>query len=120
MRHTGRGLAEAPDVVAGKVDAVRAPDVAVEPAEPLEVLDRPAVIQLEAVRLLLGGFGEVGVEAQTEAPRQLCRLGHQASRDRERRARRDDQLGVARGEPLGVRQHLVWLLDHGIRRQPAV
>ena len=63
VRHTGRGLAEAPHVAVGEMNAVRAPDIAVEPAEPLEVLDRPAVVQLEAVRLLLGGLGEVGMEA---------------------------------------------------------
>src|SRR5829696_953576 len=45
------------DVAVVEVDAVRAPDVSVEPAELLEVLDRSAAVQLLAVRLLLDGLG---------------------------------------------------------------
>ncbi len=88
-------LAEARDVPLVEVDAVRAPDVAVEPAELLEVLDRPAPVELLAVGLLLDRLGEVRVQRQPEPPRELGRLLHQAARDRERRARRDGELPVA-------------------------
>ena len=76
----------------GEVDAVGAPDVVGEPAEPVEVLDRPAAVELEAVRLLLERLREVGVQRQPEPARERGRLLHQAAGDRERRARRDRQL----------------------------
>ena len=75
-----------------EVDAVRAPDVAVEPAEPVEVLDGRAAEALAAVLLLLDRLGEVRVELQAELARELGRLRHQVAGDRERRARRDGEL----------------------------
>src|SRR4029079_14838848 len=52
------------DVVVGKVDAMRTPDVAREPAELLEVLDRRAAVELAAVLLFLDRLREVGVQRQ--------------------------------------------------------
>ena len=62
MRDAGPRLTEPPHVSVVEVDAVRAPDVAGEPVEPLEVLDRPAAIELPAVLLLLDRLGEVRVQ----------------------------------------------------------
>ena len=52
---------------AREVDAVGAPDVVGEPAELVEVLDGRAAVELAAVRLLLDGLGEVGVQRETRA-----------------------------------------------------
>ena len=68
------------DVRLGEMDAVRAPDVVGEPAEPVEVLDRAAAVELEAVRLLLERLGEVGVERQPEPAGERGRLLHQPAR----------------------------------------
>ena len=46
----------------GEMHAVREPDVVAEPAELLQVLDRPHAEELEAERLLLDGLGHVGVQ----------------------------------------------------------
>ena len=67
MRDAGAGGREARDLGVREVHAVRAPDVAVQPAEPVEVLDRTAAVELAAVRLLLDGLGEVRVELEPEA-----------------------------------------------------
>ena len=106
---------------------MRAPDVVLEPAHLLEVLDRAAAEEALAVLLLLDGLGEVGVEPQPEAPRELGGLPHQPLRDRERRAGRDDDLrpragaGLVEGEKaLRVGEHLVGVLDEVVRRQAAV
>ena len=103
---------------------MRAPDVAREPAEPLEVLDWCAAVQLLAVGALLGGFGEVGVERKPKAACERCRLLHQPRRHRERRARRDGDLNTGTGawlvqrthEPLGLGQDGVDLLDQLVGR----
>ena len=128
MGDAGPGLGEARDLGRGEVDAVRAPDVAVEPAERVEVLDRRAAVQLLAVRLLLDRLGEVRVQVEAQAARELGRLGHQSSGDGERRARRDRDLdprarpGLVQlaDEPLRVREHGVDVLDELVRRQAAV
>ena len=93
----------------------------------LEVLDRAAAEETLAVLLLLDGLGEMGVEAQPEAPRELGGLAHQPLRDRERRAGRDDDLrpraraGLVEGEKaLRVGEHLVGVLDEVVGRQAAV
>ena len=62
----------------------------------VEVLDRRAAVELAAVLLFLHGLREVRVQPQPEPARQLCRLGHQLARDRERRARRDGDLAPVR------------------------
>ena len=105
--------------------AVRAPDVAVEPAERVEVLDRAAAVQLEAVLLLVARLGQVRVQDEAVPPRQHRRLLHQPAGRGERRARRDGDADEAvvvleRGEPLGVGEHGVDLLDERVRRQPAL
>ena len=97
VRDADAGRAEAPDLVVAQVDAVRAPDVAGEPAEPLEVLDRRAAVELAAVRVLLDRLGEVRVQRQAEPARERGRLLHQPPRDRERRAGSDRELTNAPG-----------------------
>ena len=52
---------------AGEMDAVRAPDVVVEPADALEVLDRRAAEELAAVGVLLARLREVRVQLQRRA-----------------------------------------------------
>ncbi len=116
------------DVGVADVHAVRAPDVAGEPAEPLQVLDGRAAVELAAVVVLLDRLREVRVERQAEPARERGGLLHQPAGDRERRARRDRELDArARAglvelprEPLGVREHSVQVLDQLVRRQPAV
>ena len=114
--------------VGREVDAVCAPDVVGEPAEPLEVLDRRAAVQLAAVRLLLDGLGEMRVQRQPEAACERRRLLHQASGDRERGAGRHRDLDAGAGarlvqlgrQPLGVGEHGVELLDQLVGREAAV
>ena len=127
MRDTCPGRGQLADVAAAQMDTVRAPDVAGEPAELLEVLDRAAAVELQAVGLLLGRLGQMRVEGELEAPRQLRRFRHQPAGDRERRARRDRELDagsgallVQPGQPFGVHEHGVELLDKAVGRQAAV
>ena len=124
----GAARRELGDVGLGEVDAVRAPDVVGQPAEPVEVLDRAAAVELDAVRLLLERLREVGVERQPEPARERGRLLHQPPRDRERRARRDRELDARsraglvqqRREALRLGEHGVELLDELVRRKAAV
>ena len=67
MRDAGARLAEPRDLGVGEVHAVREPDVVAEPAELLEVLDRPHAEQLQAERLLLDGLGHVGMKTDVLA-----------------------------------------------------
>ena len=119
---------EASDLGRGQVDAVRAPDVVREPAEPVEVLDGRAAVELAAVLLLLDRLGQMRVEREAEAPRERGGLLHQPSRDGERRARRDGDLHARAGaglvelrvESLGVGDDRVELLDEVVGRKAAV
>ena len=85
----GAGLAELRDLALVEVDAVGEPDVVAEPADLLEVLDRPDAEQLEAELLLVERLRHVGVEADALLPRELGGLRHQPLGDAERRARRE-------------------------------
>ena len=87
VRDAGAGLAEAADLALVEVDAVGEPDVVAQPADLLEVLDRPHAEQLEAELLLVERLGHVRVQPDAALPRELRRLGHQLLRDAERRAR---------------------------------
>ena len=116
------------DVGLREVDAMRAPDVVGQPAEPVEVLDRAAAVELDAVRLLLERLREVGVEGQPEPAGERGRLLHQPAGDRERRARRDRELHAGsraglvqqRCEALRLGEHGVELLDELVGRKAAV
>src|SRR6185369_16143548 len=77
VRDAGAALRELLHVALGEVHAVRAPDVLREPAEPLQVLDGAAAVELEAVLLLLDGLGQVRVERQAEPAREPGGLLHQ-------------------------------------------
>ena len=78
MRDAGPRLAEARDLAVGQVHAVREPDVVAEPAEVLEVLDRPHAEALEAERLLLDRLGQVRVQPHAALAGELGRLGASA------------------------------------------
>ena len=56
MRDARARCGELRDFAGGQVDAMSAPDVAGEPAESLQVLDRRAAVLLLAVGALLGGL----------------------------------------------------------------
>ena len=71
MGDADAGACERRHVVGREVDAVGAPDVVRRPAELGEVFDRRAPVELTAVRLLVDGLSEVGMEAQPEAAREL-------------------------------------------------
>jgi hypothetical protein len=123
---SGRG--ELSHLYRGQVDAVGAPDVGCKPAKAFEVLDGRAAVELLAVGAFLGGLGEVGVERQPEATSERCGLLHQPRRHRERRARGDSDLDASlrarfvqrAGEPLGLGEDCVDLLDQLVWWQPAV
>ena len=66
VRDADSRAAERRHVGVRQVNAVRAPDVVGDPADPLEVLDRRAVEELAAVRVLLDRLGEVRVQLQAE------------------------------------------------------
>ena len=70
-----------------QVDAVRTPHVVGDPPDALEVLDRRAVEELAAVRILLDRLGEMRVQLQAEPARERGRLLHQPRRHRERASR---------------------------------
>ena len=112
----------------GEVHAVREPDVVAEPAELLEVLDRPHAEPLEAERLLLDGLGHVRVQPNAALAGELRRLGHQLLGDAERRARRErDPAHRARRRVVELVQRRrvggedrVAVLDHAVGREPAL
>jgi hypothetical protein len=81
--HTRPGLAEASHLLFGQVDAMGEPDVAPEPAEVLQVLERPKPEALQAEHLLVLRLGEVGVQPDALLTRQPRDLGHQTARHRE-------------------------------------
>ncbi len=106
---------------------MRAPDVARQPAQLVQVLDRPAAEEPLAVRLLLDGLRQVRVQSEAQSARKLRRLRHQPLRDGEGRARRDDDLRpragpffVEREEAFGVGEHRVQVLHEVVRRQAAL
>ena len=73
-------LAEALYFVVVEVHAVGEPDVVAQPAEALEVLDRPAAEQLEAEALLVLGLGHVRVQADAFVAGERRCLAHQVGR----------------------------------------
>ena len=106
---------------------MREPDVVAEPADVLEVLDRPHPEHLEAERLLLDGLGHVRVQPHAALAGVHGGLGHQLARHAERRARRQrDPAHRARGGIVELAQRRlvggedrVTVLDDRVRRQPA-
>src|SRR6266516_6919062 len=74
------------DVVVREMHAVRAPHIACEPADLLEILDGRAAVEVAAVVLLFDRLGEVRVQPQSELTGQVRRLRHQLPGDGERRA----------------------------------
>jgi hypothetical protein len=84
VRDARARLGKACDLRLREVDAVRAPHVVAEPAEPVEVLDRAAAVQLAAVGLFLHRLREVRVESQPKVPGELRGLLHEDTRGRKR------------------------------------
>ena len=66
MRDAGTRGSEALHLGLREVDAMRTPDVAVEPAEAVQVLDGRAAEALAAELLLLHGLGEMRVQLQAQ------------------------------------------------------
>ena len=103
------------------------PDVVTEPAEAVEVLERPLPEALEAELLLVVGLGQVRVQPHAAPAGELRGLGHQLGGDGERRRRseRDPDHRSGRGiveavDRLRARgEDRVALLDDRVRRQPA-
>ena len=77
MRDAGAGRAHPLRLRAVQVHAVREPDVVAEPAERLDVLDRPHAEALEAELLLVVRLGEVRVQAHAARAGELGGLAHQ-------------------------------------------
>ena len=93
-------LGEPGDIPLREVNAVRAPDVVRQPAEPVEVLDGPAAVELDAIRLFLERLCEVGVKRQAEPAREHGRFLHQAPGHREGGAWCHCQLDARAGTRL--------------------
>ena len=102
-------------------------DVLAEPAEIVGELGRGPAERLPAVRVLLAGLGQVGVQPDAQPAGQLGHLAHELLADAERGARRHrhPHHGAGGGvvEPadrLGRRgQRVVRVLDDLVGRQPA-
>ena len=126
MRDAGAGRAHPPRLAVVEVHAVREPDVVAEPAEVVEVLERPHAEALEAELLLVVGLGEVGVQPHAARAGQLGGLAHQLAGDGERRrggerdphhrARRRVVEAVDRVRARG--EDRVAVLDDVVGRQP--
>ena len=122
------GPAETADLGLVEPDAVRQPDAVVEPADPFQIVDRPAAEAGEAPVLLVPGLGQMGVQAHPvpRGERQLSRIRLSVTEKGEQGAsatwvmRTVAGLVVARDQPLAVGQDLVLALDHGARRQSAL
>ena len=128
MRHRGAGAREPLDLAVIEMDAVREPDPFVEPAAILEIIERPAFVELFAERVLVLGLGEMGVHANVQTRRQLRRPPHQRRRHRERRTGRERDLHhralaglvITRHNAFTVGEDRVLVLHDAVRRQPAV
>ena len=128
VRDARAGVAHPLRLAGVEVDAVREPDVVAEPAELLDVLERPHAEALHAERLLVDRLGEVGVQADAarrassavsaiSSPADAERRGggerdphHRAGRrvveavDRRRARRRGSRRGPRRGRRAGGRR----------------
>ncbi len=128
MRHPDAGRAEPLDLGLVGVDAVRHPGPGGEPAHLLELLHRPPPKALQAERVLVRVFGQVGVQPDVQLLGQLRGPLHQAGGHREGRARRQRHLDHGPGgrvvvqfhQALAVREDLIVVLHDRVRRQPAV
>ena len=116
------------DLVVVRVDAVRDPRPVGDPADLLELLDRPPPERLQAVRVLVGVLGEVGVQADVEPLRELGRRrissGVTENGEHGASAMRTiaphDGSWCSSDQPLAVGEDLVVVLHDGIGREPAV
>jgi hypothetical protein len=107
---------------------VRQPHVIAEPAELVEVVDGTYAEAFLTEALLVERLGKMCMQAHAAAARELSGVGHQPTRHRERRARRERDphhrtrrrvvetadRGLARGE------NRIAVLDDLVGRQPAV
>jgi len=121
----GPGLPEPGHLGGGDVDGVGEPHVAAEPADGGGELDGTHPEPLPAEALLVGGLGEVGVEAHPEPPGEEGGLGHEPRGDGERGAGGEDDPGhrprggVVEGgdDPLAVGEDGLLVLDDRVGRE---
>jgi hypothetical protein len=120
--------AEPIDLAFIEMNAMGEPDIRLEPARLLEIIDRPAMKALLAILRLVMGLGDMGMKTAAMAARQEGRLGHQFARHRERRAGSESDLDhgalpplvIAPDHPLAVGQDGVAVLHDAVGRQTAV
>ncbi len=111
--------AEPLDLLGVRVDAVGDPRAVGAPADVLEVLDRAAAVDVEAVGVLVDVLGQVGVQAHVEPLGQLGGGLHQPGRHRERRARGQRHLDHGVGPALVVHGRPAARTRPGSCRRPA-
>ena len=128
VRDAGAGRAHARRLGLVEMDAVGEPHVVAEPADAVEVLQRPHAELLEAELLLVDRLGQVRVQPHATAARELGSLHEQLARDAERRRRRERDPHARAGRRvveavdrlLGGGEDRVAVLDEAVGRQPAV
>jgi hypothetical protein len=92
MGDSGARLRKSTNLGGRKVNAVSEPDVAAQPSQVIEVLDRPHSKTLLTEFLFLERLGEVGVEPDLALPGKVRGLAHELGRYREGRAGSDRDL----------------------------
>ena len=99
MRHARPPLGHLRYLGGVGVHAVGDPGAVAPPPDVLEVLERSAAVDVEAVGVLVDVLGEVGVQTHVESFGQRCGRLHQVGRDREGGTRRQRHLhhGVGGG-----------------------
>ena len=110
------------------MNAVSQPCPRVQPAALLQIIERPAAIDLLAEFVLVLGLRQVGMQADIESLGKRSGGAHQRRRHRKRRARRERDLhhGVLAAlmmfchHALAVGEDRILVLHHAVRRQPAV
>ena len=111
-----------------EMHAVRQPGPLIEPAAFLQIFERSALMDLQAIAVLVLSFGEVRVRADVELLGQHGGRAHQRGCDRKRRAGRKRDLNhgavaglmIARHHAFRVGEDRVFVLHDAVRRQSAV
>ena len=122
------GPAQPPHLGRIEEDAVREPGPRIQPAALLEIVERPAVVDLLAEAVLVLSLGKMGVQTHVEPAGELGGLCHERGRHRERRTWRKRNLhhGVFAAlmmlghHAFAVGQDRVLVLHHAVGRQAAI
>ena len=77
MRDGRSGAGEARELVGVEMHAVGQPGPPVQPAAFLQIIERPALVDFQAIAVLVLGFGEMRVHAHIEPLRQFCGRAHE-------------------------------------------